>query len=370
VLAQHRQFEAFDRACGSVCPGGDGDVVDHDAVLGPDAACPNVGLRIEPVGQYAPVNDPGDQLLHLWMIRAEHCETIEGDILDEGVEGVAYALERAVMVQMLRVDVRDDRDSRRQLYERAVRLVGLNGHPFALAQPCIGAIGVDDAAVDHCWIVTRGIQEGGHHRSGRRLSVRSADGDGPFQAHQLAEHLGTPHHRQKLCTRRINFRVAATDGRGADDNLRRAEILSAVTDMNLDSEVAQALDVRAVGNVAALHAVAEIVHDLGYPAHADSADPDEVQGADIEGHRVHAATPRSGSAPAPTPCAVNSASTRSASRRAASGPPRFALAAAAAPNWAGSVRIAARRSVSVETVSSRCVMTHAAPETALALAVW
>ena len=45
---------------------------------------------------------------------------------------------------------------------------------------------------------------------------------------------------------------------------------------------AQALDIGAVGRVRALNLVAQIVHDLGDAAHADAADADEMDGADIE----------------------------------------------------------------------------------------
>ena len=57
---------------------------------------------------------------------------------------------------------------------------------------------------------------------------------------------------------------------------------------------------RALGDVAALDPVAEVVHDLGDAAHADPADADEMDRADGEGHRLHAAPP----APAGAGCAA------------------------------------------------------------------
>ena len=45
---------------------------------------------------------------------------------------------------------------------------------------------------------------------------------------------------------------------------------------------AQALDVGALGRVGALNLVAQIVHDLGDAAHADAADADEMDGADVQ----------------------------------------------------------------------------------------
>ena len=54
---------------------------------------------------------------------------------------------------------------------------------------------------------------------------------------------------------------------------------------------AQAGDVVALGDVAALHRVAEIVQHLGDAGHADAADADEVDGADVERQRSHVRRP-------------------------------------------------------------------------------
>src|SRR3546814_2810938 len=79
------------RAGRAVGARGDGHVVDHHAVLGADVGGTDVGLGIQPVGQDSPVDDAGDQLLHLRMVDAEHGESVDRDVLDEGVEGVANA---------------------------------------------------------------------------------------------------------------------------------------------------------------------------------------------------------------------------------------------------------------------------------------
>src|SRR5271170_1804758 len=93
-----------------------------------------------------------------------------------------------------------------------------------------------------------------------------------------------------------------------------------------DSLRAQALHIGVVDGIRAAHAVAEIVHDLGDAAHADAADADEMDRADIERHargrpRHHAAPPIR--------------STRSARRNAASGLPAAWAAAARFARSAG-----------------------------------
>ena len=82
------------------------------------------------------------------MVEAHHREAVEGQVLDEGAERLLDGVEGLEMVEVLGVDVGDDRDVGRQLEEGAVALVGLDHHPVARAEARIGAVGVDDAAID------------------------------------------------------------------------------------------------------------------------------------------------------------------------------------------------------------------------------
>src|SRR3981081_91539 len=58
-------------------------------------------------------------------------------------------------------------------------------------------------------------------------------------------------------------------------------VLGLVADGDLDALVAQPADIGALGSIRALHGVAEIAQYLGDAAHADTADPDEVDGSDL-----------------------------------------------------------------------------------------
>src|SRR3546814_7784799 len=69
-------------------------------------------------------------------------------------------------------------------------LVGLDDHPVAGAEARIRSVGVDDAAVDNGGVEPGTVQQGRHHGGGCGLAVGAADGDRPFEAHQLAQHLG------------------------------------------------------------------------------------------------------------------------------------------------------------------------------------
>ena len=59
---------------------------------------------------------------------------VEGHVLDELDEGVLDPLEAAIMLEMLGIDVGDDRDRAVEAEEAAVALVGLDHHPVALAR--------------------------------------------------------------------------------------------------------------------------------------------------------------------------------------------------------------------------------------------
>jgi hypothetical protein len=82
------------------------------------------------------------------MIEAHDAEAVERHVLDELAEGFAHGVEIAVVVEMLGIDIGDDGDVGRQFQEGAVGFVGLDHHPLALAHAGIGAVGIDDAAID------------------------------------------------------------------------------------------------------------------------------------------------------------------------------------------------------------------------------
>src|SRR5439155_19974689 len=65
------------------------------------------------------------------------------------------------------------------------------------------------------------------------------------------------------------------------DNVGAVDILGRVADRNRDARLPQPRHVTALGGVRALHGITQIAQDLGDAAHADAADPDEVNGSDL-----------------------------------------------------------------------------------------
>src|SRR5206468_11499132 len=122
-------------------------------------------------------------------------------------------------------------------------------------------------------------------------AVRSRDRERPFEPHQLGKHFGAPHHRKAPRPRGGNLRIVRVDRRGNDDDLRGAQISGRVPDSHRYPEFAKPPDIRAIGEVAALNPIAEVMQYLGYATHADSTDAHKMKGADCPGKGPHAACP-------------------------------------------------------------------------------
>ena len=255
-----------------------------------DIEQPDVGLRILAVGDDAPVLDAADQFLHGRMVETHDREAVERNVFDEGEERVLDRVESLEMVEVLGVDVGDDRDVRRQLQEGAVAFVGFDHHPVAAAAPRIRAIGVDDAAVDDGRIEAGGVEQRRHQRSCGRLAVRAGDRDALLEAHQLGEHFRPPHYRYAFLARSYELRVVALDRGRDDDHGGFADVLSGMADMHLRAVLAKALHIGVVAGVRALHAIAERDQHFGDAGHADAADADEVDRAKLA-RQFHAVSP-------------------------------------------------------------------------------
>ena len=94
---------------------------------------PGIGLRAAAIGDDPPVPHPADQRLYLGMIDAHRCETVEGNVLDKGEEGIFRLVEGAVVIEVFGIDIGDDRYIGGKFEERAIAFVGLDHHPIASA---------------------------------------------------------------------------------------------------------------------------------------------------------------------------------------------------------------------------------------------
>ena len=95
----------------------------------------------------------------------------------------------------------------REQQEAAVALVGFDDEVVALAEPRGGASLIDAAADDERGVEMRRGEDRSDDRCGRRLAVRTGDGDAVFQPHQFGEHFRARNDRNLVFVRFDDFRI-------------------------------------------------------------------------------------------------------------------------------------------------------------------
>ena len=144
-------------------------------------------------------------------------EAIGRHLLEELREGADQLLERAVDIQVVGLDVRDDSDVRRVAEERGVELVRLYDDVLALSGGGVRAQ-VDDVAADEERRREARLDE--HERDeggGRRLAVRAGNGDGVVAFHETRHHVRALDYGDAATLRLENLRVVLRRG-GSDDH--------------------------------------------------------------------------------------------------------------------------------------------------------
>ena len=244
---------------------------------------PDVGLARQPVGHHAAIqtrDDPAD----LGVVRTEHGRAVERHPREELDERLAEAVEVRIVIDVLVVDVGDDRDGRHQVQEAAVALVGLRQQVFAAAEHGVGPQGAHAAAHDHRRIQIAGREHGGGQAGGRRLAVRPRDRDADLQAHEFGEHLRPADHGDPAPARLADLAVGFGDGRRADHDIGAGDLVGRVPLVDARPQTDQTLGDIRLPQIAAADGEPQIQQDLGDPAHADAADGDQMNVACIPEH--------------------------------------------------------------------------------------
>ena len=207
-------------------------------------------------------------------------------------EALLQTLEVAVVrLQVIVVDVGDDRDHRLQMHERGITLIRF-GHEIAtLSQTCIRIRSDQAPADDECRIEPAFCKHACHHAGRRRLAVRSRNRNRIAKAHELAEHFRTLHDRQTLRSSLDDFRIRAADRTGDHDHIGVADVLRGVSDHDAGTELLEARSRGIRLEIAALHGIAEIEQHFRDAAHTDTADADEMNALDAAHAIAHASPP-------------------------------------------------------------------------------
>ncbi len=243
---------------------------------------------VDPVGDRAAA-DARRQAHQARVVGAEDDEAVERHPLGELDERGLEAGHRAVVIEVLLVQVRDHGDRRRQAHERAVGLVGLGDEELAVAQAGVGLERVDAAADDDRRVEPALEQDRADHRGRRGLAVRAADGDAVLHAHQLGQHVGARDDRQAARDRGAQLGVVRLHRARVDDDLRALDVALVVAGEDAPARGDQAVGDLGRPQVRARHLVAHGEQHLGEAAHPRAPDPDEV---DLARASVHV-SPRS-----------------------------------------------------------------------------
>ena len=180
------------------------------------------------------------------------------------------------MIEVFVIDVGDDRDDRRQAQERAIAFVGFGDQETSLPHPRIGAERPQTAADNDRGIESAGREHFAHHRGGGGLAVTAGDADPVLQPHEFAEHLGARDDRNATPARFDQLRIAAVHRRGIDNHVRALDIVGGVAGVHRATEQHDTIGGVAGPEIRTGDGIAETEQHLGDPAHAGSADADEV----------------------------------------------------------------------------------------------
>ncbi len=236
----------------------------------------HVGLRAHAVAHHV-ARGLGSQCRHFRIIDAQHRQAVERQALQELGERRLHAGEIiAVVLQMIRINVGDDRHQRVQAQEAAIAFVGLGHQPLPATQLGVGT-GGQQLATDHERRVQATLAQ---HRSseagGGGLAMGTGHGDAAAEAHQLGQHRCARHDRNALAARFHQLRVVLADGAGDHHAVGAQHIGGRVAAHDARTQAGQAAGRHVVRVVRAGHFVAQRQHHFGDATHAGATDADEV----------------------------------------------------------------------------------------------
>ena len=145
-------------------------------------------------------------------------------------ERIVEGLMAAIGLEMIGVDVGDQRDGGVVEQEGLVRFVGLDDEQVVLARAARGAVLLDDAAVDVARVGADAGQRGDDHAGRCRLAVGARDRHEASACDQIVQRLRAVQHRDSPLLRREELRVLRPDRPGVHDGVDVAEVGCVVTD--------------------------------------------------------------------------------------------------------------------------------------------
>ena len=221
-----------------------------------------------------------NSLQHILVIAVDD-ETAGGQMA-ELVEALFDIIQRLEVVQMIRVDVEDDRDIRRQL-EEGVHILACFAHDdVAVTDIAVAADEGQLAADDGGGIKAGADQHLAEHSGSGRLAVRTGYGDAAaIAAGDDPQHDAALDGRDPLLLRGDQLGIILLDCGGVNHQLCALDILGAVTHVHRYAVALDAVKGIALVHVRAGELKAFAVQDLGQRTHTRAADADEMDSFDM-----------------------------------------------------------------------------------------
>jgi len=202
-------------------------------------------------------------------------EAILSDKVHELAEGPLDVLERAVVIEMVGLDVGHDDHIGIEVEKGAVRLVGLADEVLPRSVSAIGTILLDNPTYEEGGVASEMVEHGRDHGRGSGLAVRAGNGDALAEAHNLRQHHGARNYRNACLAGSQHFRIIRLDGGGGNHHVHAFDMLCRMAVKHLDAHIGQLARYRALCLIRAGYVEFFIQH-LGQAAHARATDTDEM----------------------------------------------------------------------------------------------
>ncbi len=185
-------------------------------------------------------------------------EDVSLGLREQLLEGALDRGEVLVIVEMLLLDVEDDRVLGMVEGDRAVALVALGDHVFAVGIPVrIRAEDRNFRADIVRRMQARVAQDVGRHRGRRGLAVHAGDDDAALAVHDRGERIRAAHHLFAEAQRVVVVGIAGPNRGRIDDDVRVRHALRVARHRELEPEPLQAHDLAVAHFVAAADLVPE-----------------------------------------------------------------------------------------------------------------
>ena len=240
----------------------------HHAVRGANIYRAQVHILTHAVGQHR-LGEARQDFADVGIVGTQHRQTIKRQVLQEFHEcRLKLAEVVRVGIHMVLIDIGDHRHDRLQVQKRCIGLICLGHQILALAEPGVGADGIQASANHAGRIQPRFAKHMGNQGGRRGLAVGACNGNTQFEAHQFGEHHGARNNRHACVLGCHHFRIVGLHCARGDYHVGAGNVAGNVPGHHLRAECPQALDDMGLGKVRAADGVAEIDQHLSNAGHA------------------------------------------------------------------------------------------------------